>query len=145
MPPSARRPGLMRRCVARWLGQRNLARADPARHGALAPLAYIAGHYGLAAEGLIEARPTGSGLEALCFHALGLGLKSRVVRLDAGSLNRLQLPCLVRHEQLGWMPLVAVHEEHVTVQHPQQGRLSLPREAWAMAFMGLALEFQRAS
>lgn len=76
--------------------------------------------------------------------ALGLGLRSRVVRLEAGSLHRLQLPCLVQHEQLGWMPLLAVHEDHVTVQHPQQGRVSLQRDAWAMAFLGLALEFRRA-
>lgn len=131
----------MRRCVVRWLGRRKLARPDPAQQGALA---YIAGHHGLAAEGLIGEGPAGTGLETLCFQALGLGLRSRVVRLEAGSLNRLQLPCLVQHEQLGWMPLVAVHEEHVTVQHPQEGRVSLPRDAWAMAFMGLALEFQRA-
>lgn len=135
----------MRRCVVRLLGQRSLARSGQVRHGTLPPLAYIAGHFGLATEGLIEASPTGTGLEALCFQALGLGLKSRVVRLEAGSLSRLQLPCLVQHEHLGWMPLVAVHDELVTLQHPQQGRLHLQRDAWAMEFKGLALEFRRGS
>ncbi|MBB2483761.1 hypothetical protein H5407_00825 [Mitsuaria sp. WAJ17] len=141
MFPSARRRGVIRRWVASRLGLRLLAKPAPSRHNALA---YIAGHHGLAAKGLIEAIPDSGGLEALCLQALGLGLRSRVVRLEAGSLNRLQLPCLVQHEQLGWMPLVAVHEAHVTVQHPLQGRVSLPRDAWAMAFMGLALEFRPA-
>ena len=142
MLPYARRRGVVRRWVARWLGLRRPAKPETARHDALA---YIAGHHGLAAEGLLEQGPHETGLETLCFQALGLGLRSRVVRLEAGSLNRLQLPCLVQHEQLGWMPLVAVHDELVTVQHPRQGRISLPRDAWAMAFMGLALEFQRAA
>lgn len=85
----------------------------------------------------------GDGLETLCFQALGLGLRSRIVRLDAASLCRLQLPCLVQHERLGWMPLVAVQDDHLVVRYPQHGRVRLQRDAWDMEFKGLALEFRR--
>jgi len=138
MPLGALKHG---RWMVRRLSPRRPARPDLSDGGALA---YIAVHHGLEAKRLSAGGAKGLGLEALCIQASGLGLSSRVVRLEAGSLNRLQLPCLVQHEQLGWMPLVAVHDDHITVQHPHRGRVSLQRDAWAMAFMGLALEFRRA-
>lgn len=126
------------------LGLRGPARPDPSQADALA---FIAGHHGLNAQSRIAVARASSVtcLDGLCAQALSLGLRSRLVRLDAGSLNQLQLPCLIQHAQLGWMPLVAVHDEHLTVHHPQRGRVRLLRHAWAMEFKGLALEFQRAA
>lgn len=143
MPPAARKQGEIGQWVARRLGLGSKARPDPAQADALA---FIADHHGLPSEGANRS-PTGaaSALEALSFQALNLGLSSRIVRLEAASLGRLQLPCLVQHQRLGWMPLVAVHEDQFTVRHPHQGRISLRLDAWAMEFMGLALEFRRAT
>ncbi|HLO93575.1 MAG TPA: cysteine peptidase family C39 domain-containing protein [Burkholderiaceae bacterium] len=148
MPPAVRNHSEIGQWVARQLGLRSKARPDPALPDPALPdaLAFIADHHGLPAGGADRATAnTASDMVALSFQALSLGLNSRIVRLEAASLDRLQLPCLVQHQQLGWMPLVAVHEDQVTVQHPQQGRINLQFDAWAMEFKGLALEFRRAT
>lgn len=143
MPPAARKQGEIKQWVVRRLGLPSKARPDPAQSDALA---FIADHHGLPAENTNQAvTDAASAVETLSFQARSLGLSSRIVRLEAASLDRLQLPCLVQHQQLGWMPLVAVHEDLVTVQHPVQGRISLQIDTWAMEFKGLALEFRRAS
>lgn len=141
MPPPARGHRGLRHWMATRFGIRLQPRPRPARLGALA---YIAAHHGLHArpDDPTPAAPTG--MEQLCCHAMNLGLRSRVVRLEAASLHRLQLPCLVQHHSLGWTPLVAVHGDHVTLQDPQQGRIRLQLDAWAVQFSGLALEFRRA-
>lgn len=140
MPLSASGHGALRRWMLRRLGLKRLSRPDPAPASALA---FIASHHGLGTENMASDNANGDGLETLCFRALGLGLRSRIVRTDATSLSRLQLPCLVRHEHLGWLPLVAVHDDHVVLRDPQQGRVRLQRDTWDMEFNGLALEFRR--
>ncbi|MDL5030721.1 cysteine peptidase family C39 domain-containing protein [Pelomonas sp. APW6] len=120
--------------------------AAPGATGDADALAYIARHHGLPAPALTPRtdRQDPAGLEQLGFRALSAGLRSRAVRLEAASLDHLQLPCLLLHRQLGWTPLVAVHDGHVTLHHPAQGRLRLAVDALAMEFSGLALEFRPA-
>ncbi len=139
MPPLALNG--IRRWMAKRLGLRRLARTRPSQRGALA---YIAKHHGLDGRPEKQVQDASACMEQLCHQASTLGLRSRVVRLEAASLHRLQLPCLVQHHGLGWTPLVAVHADHVTLQDPQQGRIRLQLDAWAVQFSGLALEFQRA-
>lgn len=132
----------IRRWLAERLGLRRLAGMRPAQREALA---YIAEHHGLDARTDRQTPAASVCMEQLCQEASTLGLRSRVVRLEAASLHRLQLPCLVQHHGLGWTPLIAVHADHVTLQDPQQGRIRLQLDAWAVQFSGLALEFQRAA
>ncbi len=140
--------GFMHRMAARWASACALS-AHGTPHGAAGDagaLAYIARHHGLPAPAFTHDtdRHAPAGLEQLCFTALSAGLRSRAVRLEAASLEHLQLPCLLLHHHLGWTPLVAVHDGHVTLHHPSQGRLQLAVDALAMEFSGLALEFRPA-
>lgn len=107
-------------------------------------LAYIARHHGLPPPAATTPPADAASLEQLCFSALNAGLHSRAVRLDAASLQHLQLPCLLLHRHLGWTPLVEVQGIQVTLQHPTQGRLHLAIDTLAMEFSGLALELRPA-
>ena len=107
-------------------------------------LAYIARHHGLPPPSATALPADAAGLEQLCFSALNAGLHSRAVRLDAASLQHLQLPCLLLHRHLGWTPLIEVNESQVTLQHPTQGRLHVAVDTLAMEFSGLALELRPA-
>ncbi len=137
-------PPVVRSGIRRWLAKRLGRQARPCS-SELGALAYIAAHHGLGTRPETQSLDTPSCMQQLCVRALNLGLRSRVIRLEAASLHRLQLPCLVQHRGLGWTPLIAVHEDHVTLQDPLQGRVRLQLDAWAVQFSGLALEFQRAA
>ena len=150
---SGRLSGLVHSMAVRWATQVEHGRGPDCAHDPAADvtrdadaLAYIARHHGLPAPAVTPGsdRQPPAGLEQLCFSALSAGLRSRAVRLEAASLDHLQLPCLLLHRQMGWTPLVAVHDGHVTLHHPAQGRLRLAVDALAMDFSGLALELRPA-
>lgn len=146
---TGRLSGLVHRMALRWAPQaehESAPDAAPDATGDADALAYIARHHGLPAPAVTPCpdRQNPAGLEQLCFSALRAGLRSRAVRLEAASLDHLQLPCLLLHRQLGWTPLVAVHDGQVTLHHPARGRLRLAVDALAMEFSGLALELRPA-
>lgn len=126
------------------MGIRRLAVSSPFEP--LDALVYIARHHGLSTQAACERQDSALDTDALCLQARDLGLRSRVMRLEAAaSLKQLQLPCLVQHRGLGWCLLLALHGDQVTLQDARRQRVSLPLDVLAVQLSGLAMEFRRAT